>query len=279
MAAADDLTVAPPTLVNNVETLANVPGILARGADWFRSAGTSESPGTFVATVAGDTVRAGVGEYPMGTPLRRVIEEVGGGVSAGHSVLGVLPGVANAMLPGDRLDAPASYEGMRAAGSGLGAGGFLVFDDGADPVAVAQGVARFLAVESCGQCTPCKGDGLAVAERLDAVRASDAGPHDVRAVEQWLATITEGARCYLAHQHQQVVESVLRLFPEAVRAHVDGAVPAAPPVLIAPLLDIDGFTAVIDDEWARKQPDWSYDGRWSGDWPTQEVDVRSGAGH
>ena len=159
-------TEAPPALVNNVETIANVPGIVANGADWFRSLGTSESPGTIVCTVSGSTKRAGVAEIPMGTPLRVAIETIGGGVDVGRRVTAVLMGVANAALTGDQLDTPLCYEAMRAAGSGLGSAGAIVFTDGDDLLAAAAGVSRFLAIESCGQCTPCKQDGLALAARL-----------------------------------------------------------------------------------------------------------------
>jgi NADH:ubiquinone oxidoreductase subunit F (NADH-binding) len=147
-------TDAPPALVNNVETLANVPGIVANGADWFRSLGTPESPGTVVCTVSGATVRAGVGEVALGTPLREVIMAVGGGLADGRSVGAILLGVSGAVLHADQLDVELSYEAMAAAGSGLGSAGFIVLDDTVDLTTVAAGVARFLAIESCGQCTP-----------------------------------------------------------------------------------------------------------------------------
>ena len=99
-------TEAPPALVNNVETIANVPAIVANGAEWFRSLGTDESPGTIVCTVSGSTKRAGVAEIPMGTPLRVAIETIGGGVDVGRRVTAVLMGVANAVLTGDQLDTP-----------------------------------------------------------------------------------------------------------------------------------------------------------------------------
>src|SRR5205814_2533854 len=110
-----------PTLVNNVETLANVPHVLARGAEWFRSMGTDESAGHVLVTVVGDVARSGVAEVELGTPLRDVIDEVGGGTRAGRQVKAVLSGIANPVVTApDQLDAPVSYEGMAAAGSGLG---------------------------------------------------------------------------------------------------------------------------------------------------------------
>src|SRR5438445_1187691 len=134
----------PPTLVDNVETMANVPGILAEGPDWFRSVGTKDSPGTAVCTVSGRTRRAGVAEFAMGTPLREVIQTVGRGARAEHRITAVVSGVANPILPASLLDTPISYEAMQAVGSGLGATGFIVFDDSTDLVALVHGVARFL---------------------------------------------------------------------------------------------------------------------------------------
>src|SRR5262249_31547640 len=149
----------PPALVDNLETVANVPRILARGAEWFRSEGTDESPGTIVCTVTGSTQRAGVGEFEMGTPLRTVIDELGGGARPGREIRAVLPGVSTGFIPASALDTPISYEALAAIGSGLGSGSFCVFDDSDDLVAATAGAIRFLAVESCGQCTPCKQDG------------------------------------------------------------------------------------------------------------------------
>lgn len=274
MASPGNATPAPPTLVNNAETLANVPGILAEGPDWYRSVGTAESPGTVLCTITGHTRRHGVAEFPMGTPLREVIDTVGGGPREG-SVVAALSGVANPLLPASRLDAPVSYEGMQVAGAGLGAAGFIVFDESTDPVAVAHGVSRFLAVESCGQCTPCKQDGLALADLLDRLRRSQAGEHDVVRVEERIATVSDSARCYLAIQHEQVVGSILALFPDEVRAHARAELGEAPVELVAPILDIRDGRALLDERHLRKQPDWSYDEVYSGQSPADRVDQRS----
>jgi NADH:ubiquinone oxidoreductase subunit F (NADH-binding) len=234
-------TDAPPTLVNNTETLANVPGIVANGADWFRSAGTEQSPGTIVCTITGSTARAGVGEIAMGTPVRDAIASIGGGVPDAR-IAAVLFGVASPALSGDQLDTPMSYESMAAAGSGLGSAGAIVLSDDVDLVAVAAGVARFLAVESCGQCTPCKQDGLAIAGGL-----LDGGD-----VSGNLATITDGARCALAGQHQAVVTSLLALAGERR--------PTTARYLVAELVDIDADgNAIYDESFLGKQPDWTFD--------------------
>jgi NADH:ubiquinone oxidoreductase subunit F (NADH-binding) len=276
MASPSDATVAPPTLVDNVETLANVPGILAEGPAWFRSVGTEESPGTVVCTITGRSLRHGVGEFPMGTPLLDVISEVGGGARPG--VVAAMSGVANPLVPAALFDTPVSYEGMQAIGSGLGAAGFILFDDTTDLVAVAAGVSRFLGVESCGQCTPCKQDGVALADLFDRARRSDVDDHDLDEIRSRLASVSQEARCFLALQHQAVGESILSLFPDALRAHLRGG-PAgeSAPVLVAPLVDIVDGRAVLDETQAAKQPDWTYSEVDSGRSPADRLDEsRSG---
>ena len=151
-----------PTLVNNAETLAQAAWVLQHGADAFRSVGTVDSPGTVICTVVGDVTRPGVVEVAMGTLLREVLEQCGG-PHPGRQVKAVFPGVANAVITADHLDTPVTHEHLAAIGSGLGSAGFIVYDDSACMVEVATTLSRFLSVESCGQCPPCKlGSGAAV---------------------------------------------------------------------------------------------------------------------
>jgi NADH-quinone oxidoreductase subunit F len=275
MASPADMTDAPPTLVNNVETMANVPGILAQGADWFRSVGTDESPGTIVCTVTGYTARDGVAEVAMGTPLRDVIDTVGGGAIPGRRHVAAMSGVSNPLIPADRFDTPLSYEGMQAVGVGLGTGGFIVFDDTTDFVAVAAGVSRFLGIESCGQCVPCKQEGLELAALLARMARDEANELDVVELDKRLRTVTESARCNLALQHQIVVESIRRLFPRQTHARTTADAPAVEPELIAPIVDIEDGEAVLDESHRRKQPDWSYDATDSGKWPATRFEHRT----
>ncbi|MCU1430752.1 MAG: hypothetical protein JWL83_4752 [Actinomycetia bacterium] len=275
LAAPDELSEAPPTLVSNTETFANIPGILAQGADWFREMGTADSPGTIVCTITGATRRHGVGEFEMGTPLSEVIEEIGGGAEGDHTITAVMSGVANPLLPASLLDTPLTYEAMRDAGSGLGAAGFIVFDDGDDLIAVAHGVARFLSVESCGQCTPCKQDGLAISELLDRVRRNEATEIDLVLLNDRLTTVADSARCNLATQQQLVIRSVLELFPDTVAAHIHHSHRASEPYVVAPIVDISGDRAVLDVQHTRKQPDWTYDDTWSGKTPADWIDERA----
>jgi NADH-quinone oxidoreductase subunit F len=265
-------TGAPPALVDNVETVANVPRIMARGAAWFRTEGTDESPGTIVCTVTGDVQREGVAEFEMGTPLREVIEEISGGARPGHRIKGVLPGVANAVITADLLDTPLSYEAMTAVGSGLGSAGFIVFDDSADLTAVAAGVSRFLAVESCGQCTPCKQDGMVLSNLLARLAGSESSERDLAAIRSRVTTVGDRARCFLATQHQVVVGSILERFPAEFEAHVAGGAEPAEPRLIAELVGFEGDTAVLDEHHRAKQFDWSYDAEDSGQAPADRYD-------
>jgi NADH:ubiquinone oxidoreductase subunit F (NADH-binding) len=271
MADEDGTTGAPATLVNNVETLANVPAIVERGPEWFRSVGTDESPGTIVCTVSGRTARAGVGEYALGTPLRQVVDELGGR-PIGHEIVAVLSGTANAFLPAADLDTPLSWEALAAAGSGLGSAGFIVVDDHVDLLAVAHGVSRFLSVESCGQCRPCKEDGLRITELLDAGRRSELDRTDV--LVGLTDTVTRGARCYLAQQHQNVVQGLLERFPGYLQAHLDRALEPAEEFPIVPLLDIVDGEAVLALDELELNPDWGTGGD-SGTAPADRLDVRA----
>jgi len=271
LADATGATGAASTLVNNVETFANVPAIVLDGPDAFRALGTDASPGTIVCTVSGRTAQSGVGEFELGTPLRDVINALGG-AGSDRRVVAVLSGTANPLLPVSALDAPLSWEGLEAAGGGLGSAGFIVIDDETDVVAVAHGISRFLSVESCGQCTPCKQDGLAITEILDRLRSSAPADDDIDRLPALTATVTDGARCYLAQQHQNVVQGLLTHFPEALAAHADGRVTGAAPFPIVPLLDIVDGEAVLALDELDVAPDWGDD---SGAAPADRIEVRS----
>ncbi|HEX2042334.1 MAG TPA: NADH-ubiquinone oxidoreductase-F iron-sulfur binding region domain-containing protein [Acidimicrobiales bacterium] len=267
MAGPEGDSPAPPTLVDNVETLANVPAIVARGAAWFRTQGTEKSPGTIVCTVTGRVRHHGVGEVMMGTPLREVIQDIGGGPLPGRRIKAVMSGVATGLVTEDLLDTPVTYEDMTEAGSGLGSAGFMVFDDTVDMTAVAAGASRFLAIESCGQCTPCKQDGLALAELWAKLCRGEGEPHDLEELAKRSITVGDRARCYLALQHQALASSVLERFADDVRAHVEGDAVPVELELVAELVDIADGAARLDEEHRDKQPDWSFGDEYSGKSP------------
>ena len=272
MAGPDDATLAPPALVDNVETLANVAHIVAECAGWVRCLGTEASPGTIVCTVSGDVVRPGVGEVPLGTSVRAAIDAIAGGPVAERPLKAVLNGVSAAPLAAALLDTPLTYEDMAGAGSGLGTASLIVVGDGTDMTAVAAGVARFLAVESCGQCTPCKADGITLADALDRLCAGEGGRADLDAASAALATIANGARCNLASQQQAVVGPILSGWDDEVVRRATGATEAVTPVFISEIMAIDDEGEVTLDESRRtKQPDWTHDEPWSGSYPADEL--------
>jgi NADH:ubiquinone oxidoreductase subunit F (NADH-binding) len=263
--------VVPPVLVNNVETLANVPNIVAKGASWFRELGTQASPGTIVCTVTGEVQVAGVVEVPMGTTVRDLIDGAGGGHREGREITGVLMGVSSAFLPADELDVPITYEAMRERGSGLGSASFIVVDDSTHPVSLAAGVSRFLAVESCGQCTPCKWDGLEISSRLQHFVSGEAIAAELETIRKRLNTIDYGARCSLAGQHQTVVGSILDRFPVAFRSRLGPGQEPLEPFVVAEMIGISEDRAELDDTFTSKQPDWTYDAVDSGQPPAARL--------
>src|SRR3954470_19391626 len=198
-----------PTLVSNAETLAHVPLILSRGAEWFRSIGTLETPGPLLCTVVGDVERAGYAEIAPGMTLREVIEQVGGGVRDGRPAKAVLSGVSNPVLTANDLHAPVSYEGLAAAGGGLGSAGFIVYDETRSMLAVARMVSRFLYVESCGQCRACKFGCGEITRRLDKIAEAHGEPLDFEIIGERLRDVTSQTRCFLAEEEQRVISSLL----------------------------------------------------------------------
>ena len=267
---------AAPVLVNNVETFANVALIVRNGPDWFREIGTDGSPGSLVCTVVGDVVQSGVGEFPMGTSLREVIDELGGGPLPERRIVAALPGASGAVVAEKQFDTPMTHEAFRAAGTALGSAGFFCIDDAFSPLLAAHGAARFLAVESCGQCTPCKDDGLALTELLGGLIDGTAPEDAIGEIGSRLQTVTNEARCNLALQQQIVVGSLIARCGDLSRTTLGSSIPAevveaANARLLVPLLDIVDGTAVFDEQEAKKQPDWTFDVVDSGTYPAQRL--------
>lgn len=243
---------ANPTLVNNIETLSTIPAIVANGGDWYRQYGTVESPGTMICTVSGDTVRHGVGEFELGTPLSTVITELGGGVPDGRAIKYVLSGVSNPVLHGELINTPLTYEDMEAVGAGLGTGGFIVYDDRTDPAELAHAVSVFLGVESCGQCSACKlgcQHLTGILAELDGVTEGTIYG-DLRAR---LASVTDASRCFLPSQEQRVIASLLPDMRNPLTRR------PARGLEITKIVDLDNGRFLLDDTQSRKRPDWTYE--------------------
>ena len=246
-----------PTLVSNVETYANVPLIVQRGAGWYRTLGTVETPGALLCTVVGDVQQAAFAEIEAGMTLRELIDRVGGGVRDGRAVKAILSGVSNPALGAAHLDATVSYEGLAAAGGGLGSAGFIVYDDSRSMVSVARMVSRFLYVESCGQCRACKFGCGEITRRLDELAEGHGELRDIEYIGERLRTITDQNRCFLGEEEQRVIASLLRLFPEDFTAELEAA-PPPEPLPVPKIVDIRDGVAIFDEKQMRKLPDWSY---------------------
>ncbi len=186
-----------------------------------RSMGTEASPRTIVTTVVGDVIAPDVGEIECGAPLGEGIDAVGGELAAGRSIKAVFSGVANAVVTAAELDVPVSYEGFASIGSGMGSAGFIVYDDTTCMVDAAYRFSRFLSIESCGRCSPCKLGSSAITEHLENIETGIGTASDLDAISGWLARVTDGSRRYLAMEEVIVVTSVLRRFPEEFAEHIE----------------------------------------------------------
>jgi NADH:ubiquinone oxidoreductase subunit F (NADH-binding) len=251
-----------PTVVNNVETLAHVTQIVRHGAKWFRGFGTTDTPGTMVFTVSGDVQRPLVTELPLGLTLRTLVEEVAGGPPPRRHVKAVFPGLANAVLTEDHLDTALGFDAMRHAGSALGSGGFIVYDDTACMVHVAWLFSRFLHVESCGQCPPCKLGSQRITDRLARLLDGSGERGDLDEIAATVPWVPNGQRCSLATSESVMVDSILAAFPEDFEAHLHGRCDLAHDRVLPKMTDYvpgEGFT--YDQTYPHKQPDWTYDNK------------------
>jgi NADH:ubiquinone oxidoreductase subunit F (NADH-binding) len=248
-----------PTLVNNVETLANIPRILADGPDWLRSNGTETSPGTMVFTVCGDVRREGIYELPLGTPLRSLVEDQAGGATEGRSIKAVFPGASNTVILPEQFDTPMDFDSMREAGSGLGAGGFAVFDDTACMVRAAYLYSRFLWVESCAQCPACKFGTGEVTKALDEKELRGRAP-DLELILMRARSSTDGQKCALPTGESLLIQSLVQVFADEFLAHVGTPCPLPRDLPFHKIVDWEpaevGFR--YDPTYASKQPDWTF---------------------
>ncbi len=210
-----------PTNLNNVESYACVPWIINQGADAFASVGTPTSKGTKIFSLTGKVVNGGLIEVPMGTTLRRVIFDIGGGMLPGRHFKAVqLGGPSGGCLPAALLDEPIDFESLLAAGSMMGSGGMVVVDDTTCMVDFAKFFLRFTAEESCGKCVPCRVGTTRMLEILERISAGSAGPDDVDLLETLAADVVEGSLCALGGSAPNPVTSTLRYFRDEVMAHV-----------------------------------------------------------
>jgi len=248
-----------PTLVNNVETLANVPHILADGADWLRATGTDRAPGTMLFTICGDVRREGVFELPLGTPLRSLVEELAGGTPESRVVKAIFPGASNTVILPEQLDASMDFDSMRQVGSGLGAGGFAVFDDSACIVQAAYRYSRFLYVESCGQCPACKFGTGEVTQALQGIEAGGGSDRDLELILVRARGSTGGQKCALPTGESLLMQSLIQAFGDEFRRHIRRSCPLPRELPFHKIVDWDAAAGrfAYDLAYADKQPDWT----------------------
>jgi NADH:ubiquinone oxidoreductase subunit F (NADH-binding) len=249
-----------PTVVNNVETFANVPHILRRGAEWFRSLGTDDSPGTMVFTLSGDVRFPGVYELPMGYSLRDLIAGIGGGPPEGRSVKAVFPGASNTVLVPEQLDTPLDFGSMKQVGSGLGSGGFVVYDHTTCIVRAALAYSRFLYIESCAQCPACKHGTGQITQLLERIESGGGSDLDLETILARATTVTDGQRCALPTGESLLMQSIVQLFGEELAAHDGAGCSSEREIRVPKFLDFDAEAGrfTYDVEYDRKQPDWTY---------------------
>jgi NADH:ubiquinone oxidoreductase subunit F (NADH-binding) len=249
-----------PTLVNNVETLANIPHILAEGSDWLRSSGTDTSPGMMLFTVCGDVRQEGVFELPLGTPLRYLVEDLAGGPPEGRTFKAFFPGSSNTVLAPTELDVPLDFDSMRQVGSGLGSAGFAAFDDSACMVRAAHLYSRFLYVESCGQCPACKFGTGETTRLLAEVESEGASAQVLESILIRAKGSTDGQKCALPTGESLLIQSLVQVFAKEFRGHIGHVCPLPRELTFHKILDWDPATQrfVYDESYEWKQPDWTY---------------------
>ena len=210
-----------PTNVNNVETLANVPVILTRGPEWFASIGTANSKGTKVFALAGKINNVGLIEVPMGTTLREIIYDIGGGVKNGKKFKAVQTGgPSGGCLTEKHLDIPIDYESLTAAGSMMGSGGMIVMDEDDCMVSIAKFYLEFIVGESCGKCTPCRIGNKRMLEILTRITEGKGEMKDLEQLKNLASVIKDTALCGLGQTSPNPVLSTMNNFYDEYEEHV-----------------------------------------------------------
>ena len=210
-----------PTILNNVETYANVAQIILKGADWFASMGSEKSKGTKVFALGGKIVNTGLVEIPMGTTLRTVIEDIGGGIPNGKKFKAAQTGgPSGGCIPAELIDVPIDYENLAAIGSIMGSGGLIVMDEDNCMVDIAKFFLEFTKDESCGKCTPCRIGTTRLLEYLNKITSGNGTMEDLEEMEKLCYYIKDNALCGLGQTAPNPVLSTLRYFRDEYVAHI-----------------------------------------------------------
>lgn len=211
-----------PTVVNNVETLANLPHIINRGVDWYRSHGTEKSPGTKIFSLSGNVERPGNYEVDLGTPLSYVVNDLGGGIQGGHKLKAIIPGGSSTpLLMPDQIDTPLDFEAMAEAGSMLGSGAIIVIDERACMVWVAMKLMNFYAHESCGKCTPCREGTAWLKQLINRIENGDGERGDIELILDICENIMGRTICPLGDAAVMPTQSIIKHFRDEFEYHIE----------------------------------------------------------
>ena len=209
-----------PTLINNVETFANIAQIILKGADWFSSIGTATSKGTKVFALGGNVNNVGLVEVPMGTTLREIVYDIGGGIPNGRDFKAAQTGgPSGGCIPKEHLDTPIDYESLKEIGSMMGSGGLIVMDDTKCMVCLAKFYLEFTVSESCGKCTPCRIGTKRMLEILEKLCSGEGTEYDIYRLEKLAVNIKKASICGLGQSAPNPVISTLKYFREEFRQH------------------------------------------------------------
>ena len=210
-----------PTIINNVETLANVPAIIQNGAEWFKKIGTEDSPGTKVFALGGKIKNTGLIEVPMGVTLREIIFDIGGGIPNGKKFKAVQTGgPSGGCIPEEHLDTPVDFGSLGKLGSIMGSGGMIVLDEDNCMVDIARFFLDFTVDESCGKCVPCREGTKRMLEILEKIINGEGTPEDIDRLESLAETIVDTSLCGLGQTAPNPVTSTLKYFRDEYEAHV-----------------------------------------------------------
>jgi NADH-quinone oxidoreductase subunit F len=212
-------------------------------------------------TLCGDVRHPGVYELPMGYSLRELIYGVGGGPPEGRELRAVFPGASNTVISAEQLDAPLAFDTMRAIGTALGAGGFVVYDDSACIVRATLAFSRFLYVESCGQCPACKHGTGAITTLLERIDRGEGSELDVETILARALTVTDAQRCALPTGETLIAQSAVQVFGPEFVEHFGAGCPRPRDIPVPKILDFDEEAGefVFDERYRRKRPDWTYE--------------------
>jgi bidirectional [NiFe] hydrogenase diaphorase subunit len=209
-----------PTLINNVETFANIPTIVERGGEWFSSIGTAGSKGTKVFALAGKIANTGLIEVPMGTTLREILFDIGGGIPGGQFKAAQTGGPSGGCIPEQFLDLPVDYESLARIGSIMGSGGLIVMDQSSCMVDVARFFMEFCMEESCGKCIPCRAGTVQMYDILRRITIGDASADDLEMLKSLCELLREASLCGLGQTAPNPVLSTLKYFPQEYESHI-----------------------------------------------------------